>query len=326
MSRTRPLVTVVITTHNRGQALADAVSSVRAQTHETVELVVVDDGSDPRVASFDNGIKLVTHEHPRGVCAARNSGVAVAEGDYVLFLDDDDTLCPDAIETGLRSIETSSLPEPVAALSAMAVVDEEGRVLEVRRPPTFPRGSEWLFDAYGPGRTLTVQNTLLVPREVVVGIGGWNESLKAWVHDDFFLRLARECSLQGSDRVTYRLLQPTSARDHVSRQLAARAAAMERTLDAHQQLFMRHRRKHARYLGTIAMTWLRVGDHGRARRAAWRSVIVEPWRPKALARLLVALGGPRVYAVLSTARRTLRTGLRDHRPGPTALHEDQPGR
>lgn len=303
MSATQPLVTIVITTHDRGRVLYNALGSARSQTHEAIEIIVVDDGSSPPVPSPGDGVRLIRHEHARGVCAARNTGVAAATGDYVLFLDDDDTLCPDAIEVSLRAIETSSLPEPVAALCAMATVDDEGTVVKVRRPPTFPRGSAWLFDKRPPGRSLTVQNTLLVPRHIVPEIGGWNEGLHAWVHDDFFLRLARQCSLQGCDEVTYRMLKPTSARSHVSRQLRARASAMELTLTSHEAMFRQHRRKHAKYLGTIATTWLRAGEGDRARRAAFRSVQVEPWRPKAIARLAVAVCGPKAYALVSLAHK-----------------------
>ena len=226
MSEAAPKVTVVITTHNRYDALVHAVQSVREQSHPTTDVVVVDDGSDPPVANLGDDVRVVRHEQPRGVCAARNTGVEAADGEYVLFLDDDDTLPPDAVVNSLRVIETSDLPEPVAALGAIAVVDDEGDELLVRRPPTVPRGSAWLFDPRPTGTTLTVQNTLLVPKQVVLDIGGWNEDLRAWVHDDFFLRLARACSLQGTEQVTYRLLQPTGARHHVSRQLPARAATL----------------------------------------------------------------------------------------------------
>lgn len=313
MTPTEQSVTVVITTHDRGDDLLAAIESVRAQTHAQTEILVVDDGSNPPVVGLGPGVRLVTHQQSRGVCAARNSGVAAARGHYVFFLDDDDTLPEDALVNSLVAIACSALPPPVAALGTMAVIDDNGVVLEHKRPPTFQRGSGWLFDARPPGRTLTVQNTLLVPRHVVQEIGGWNEELKAWVHDDFFLRLTRACSLQGCDEVTYHLLQPRAGRDHVSRRLSARAASMERTLAAHQAAFDLHPRRQAKYLGTIAVTWLRVGDARKARTAAWRSMRMDPRRPKALGQLGLALGGARVYAAMSRARDRVsawRSGLR----------------
>ena len=302
MSPDADSVTVVITTHNRASTVVLAVDSVRSQSHSNIEIVLVDDGSEPPVGDLGSDVRVVRHDVARGVCAARNSGVEAGVGHYVVFLDDDDWLPPDAIEHSLRVIAESTLPDPVAALGSIAVVDDQGDLLEVRCPPTFPRGSAWLFDPRPPGTTLTVQNTLVVPREVVQEIGGWNENLRAWVHDDFFLRLARACSLQGTDHVTYRMLEPTGARQHVSRQLPARAAAMEQTLAAHEQAFRSHPRRHGKYLGTIAVTWLRCGEHRRARAAAWRSFRVDPRRPKAVVQLALALAGPATYARLSRRR------------------------
>jgi glycosyltransferase involved in cell wall biosynthesis len=295
-------VTVVVTTHNRCAAVVRAVQSVRAQSRPATEIVVVDDGSEPPVVDLGHDVRVVRHDVPRGVCAARNSGVEAAEGHYLLFLDDDDVLPPEALEHSLRAVETSQLPEPVAALGALAIVDEQDDVLDIHHPPTFRRGSAWLFDSRPAGTTLNVQNTLLVPKQVVEEIGGWNENLRSWVHDDFFLRLARACSLQGIDQVTYHRLDQTDARQHVSRQMSARAASMEQTLAAHEEAFRAHPRRHGKYLGTIAITWLRCGEGRRARVAAWRSFRVYPARPKALVQLAACLAGPGVYSGLARIR------------------------
>ena len=295
-------VTVVVTTHNRYAALVRAVQSVRAQSRPAADIVVVDDGSDPPVGDLGDDVRVVRHDVPRGVCAARNSGAAAAKGHYVLFLDDDDSLTSDALEHSLRGVETSLLPAPVAALGALAIVDEQDNVLDIHHPPTLPRGSAWLFDPRPSGTSLNVQNSLLVPKHVVEEIGGWNEELRSWVHDDFFLRLARACSLQGVDQVTYRRLDQIDARQHVSRQMSARAASMEHTLAAHEQMFVRHPRVHGKYLGAIAMTWLRCGEGRRARVAAWRSWRVDPARQGALVQLAACLAGSGVYSGLARIR------------------------
>ena len=67
-------------------------------------------------------------------------------------------------------------------------------------------------------------------------------------------------------------------------------------------MFRRHRRKHGKYLGTIAMTWLRCGERKRALSAAWRSVRVDPARPGALVQLVASLAGPAIYTGVARLR------------------------
>ena len=89
-------ISVVIPTHNRPEALGHAVASVAAQTRQADEIVIVDDGSTPPVdpTRFADGqltIVVVRNESPLGAAGARNAGVAAATGEFIAFLDDDDT-------------------------------------------------------------------------------------------------------------------------------------------------------------------------------------------------------------------------------------------
>jgi glycosyltransferase involved in cell wall biosynthesis len=99
---TEPTVTVVIPTHNRRDLLALALLSVLRQRDVAFEVVVVDDGSTDdtalMVATLDDPrIRLIRHDSPRGVSAARNAGIAEARGEWIGFLDDDDLWAPDKL-------------------------------------------------------------------------------------------------------------------------------------------------------------------------------------------------------------------------------------
>lgn len=108
------LVSVVIPTYNRHKLLREALESVRRQTMSEWEVVVVSDGDDPVVrrivASFEDP-RLHYHPSPHvGLYGnhQRNVGILAAQGEYFLFLDDDNFLNPHALETmreGLRSGE-----------------------------------------------------------------------------------------------------------------------------------------------------------------------------------------------------------------------------
>ena len=88
-----PLVSIIIPTYNRWPLVREAIESVLAQRFRDFELIVVDDGSTDgtvgELGSFGGSLRLVRQDR-KGVAAARNSGVAVARGRYIAFLDSDD--------------------------------------------------------------------------------------------------------------------------------------------------------------------------------------------------------------------------------------------
>jgi len=98
-----PAVAVIIPTKDRPSLLDESIASVLAQTHAPAEVVVVDDGSSPAVdavaMTHRHGPKLriLRNESSQGLAYSRNLGVEACTSDYVLHLDDDDLLAPDAI-------------------------------------------------------------------------------------------------------------------------------------------------------------------------------------------------------------------------------------
>ena len=102
------LVSAVIITYNRPlEILQRAVQSVLKQTYSPMELIVVNDCPDNRELSedirqmlgeLDPGIVYLVHEKNMGACAARNTGLAAARGEFIAFLDDDDEWLPEKIE------------------------------------------------------------------------------------------------------------------------------------------------------------------------------------------------------------------------------------
>lgn len=95
---------VIVPTYNREGIVRFAVESVIRQTFSDWEMIIVDDASTdstPEIceiyAQLDDRIRLFRHTVNRGVSAARNTGLNNAQGDYILFLDSDDALLPDAM-------------------------------------------------------------------------------------------------------------------------------------------------------------------------------------------------------------------------------------
>ena len=82
------LISVVVATRNRPQALRTLLDSIQAQTLRPQEIIIVDDGSQPPVQPIENAICL-RHDVSRGACIARNRGFQKASGKYVFVFDDD---------------------------------------------------------------------------------------------------------------------------------------------------------------------------------------------------------------------------------------------
>lgn len=125
---------VVIDNYNYGRFLRTAIDSVLAQTKAPAEIIVVDDGSaddSPEIIrSYGDRIVPVLKRNG-GMGSALNAGFALATGDVVFFLDADDSMLPDAVETVLSSWK----PGVALVHYLMEVVDTERRVLGVHPPP-----------------------------------------------------------------------------------------------------------------------------------------------------------------------------------------------
>src|ERR671914_179204 len=98
------LVSVVIPCYNQAHFLGEAIESVLAQNYPHFEVVVIDDGSTDNtseVASRYPGVRCIRQEN-QGLAGARNTGIRHSSGSYLVFLDSDDRLLPDALDTDLK--------------------------------------------------------------------------------------------------------------------------------------------------------------------------------------------------------------------------------
>lgn len=104
----KPLVSILIPAHNAEEWIADTVESAIAQTWPRKEIILVDDGSRDRTAEvvrrFASKEVAVVSIQNQGAAAARNHALQLSQGDYIQWLDADDLLAPDKIETQLRAL------------------------------------------------------------------------------------------------------------------------------------------------------------------------------------------------------------------------------
>ena len=185
----RPAVSVVIPTHNRVHLLRRCLGTVLSQLDVSVEAIVVDDGSEDDTAGYVNGIdddrvRLVRHEMPQGVSAARNSGLERARGDWVAFLDDDDMWAPDKLQAQLEAARLRSQAGWVCAGSV--TVDEGLHVIAAMAPAPDTDVSKLLAYNNIPGGA----SGIIVRTELARAVGGFDPELSNMADWDMWIRLS----------------------------------------------------------------------------------------------------------------------------------------
>lgn len=183
------LVTVVIPTYQRFELCKSAIRSACRQTYDSLEVVVVEDGSESGVEGFVQQLRdsrLTYHRHPinRGLAAARNTGTRIASGHYVAFLDDDDMWLPEKLALQVELLETHC--------DAMCMVYCGGSRMSNGRIV-----NEWLPTAKGlmadhiyRGYTLD-PSSMLVARDALLSIGGHSEEMTSCIDHDVWLKMAQ---------------------------------------------------------------------------------------------------------------------------------------
>lgn len=190
-STDRPLISVVMPCYNGMRTVERSLRSVLAQTHDTLELIVVDDGSrDDSVsviaahAARDPRVRLISQEN-RGPAPARNRGLGAARGEFIAFLDADDTWEPDCLEALLAAL----LADRDAALAYcgwqnLGITGGRGEPFVPadyelpNKVEIFLSGCRWPIHA------------ALTRAQAIRASGGFDESLKACMDFDLWLRIA----------------------------------------------------------------------------------------------------------------------------------------
>ncbi|MGF1542581.1 MAG: glycosyltransferase family 2 protein [Pleurocapsa sp.] len=269
------LLSIIIPTYNRPQLLLRAVNSALAQTIEDLEVIVVDDCSSESVNLPEHPhLRIIRLPENKGGSAARNIGTQAAKGQWVTFLDDDDQLLPHMAEASLKALHTSSLPKPVAVISGIEVVDDNANQISTRIPPTLPRGSHYSLEEIDPSQSFFCKQTLVVEKEVLLAIGGFDESLPSRIHTDLFLRLNPVCSILGVSQIGYRLYKHNNWQ--ISSDPTRRQVGFNRIIEKHHKTFQAHPKMFADFLYNQAITSYKIGQVQASLNNLIRAIAVSP--------------------------------------------------
>ena len=122
-----PLISIVICTYNRAHFLPLALESVFAQSYQAIEVIVVDDGSTDNTSSLMKRYEGKVHysrQNNQGVAVARNTGLHLAQGEFIAFHDDDDLMAVNRISCLYEAM--LQFPSAVLSFGDKGLLDKDG--------------------------------------------------------------------------------------------------------------------------------------------------------------------------------------------------------
>ncbi|MBA2318873.1 MAG: glycosyltransferase family 2 protein [Euzebyales bacterium] len=199
-----PTVSVVVPTRNRVDMLQQTLRTILAQD-ALLEVIVVDEGSTDGTQETLRGwrdprLRLVRHDTPQGLPAARNAGIARCGGAVIGFCDDDDLWLPDKLTLQLAAMRAAASPW---AFGGAMTFSDGPRLLHLTPPPTPTRAVErlpWENTVPGGG------SNAIVAADVLREVGGFDPMLRSLEDWDLWIRLAQVATPAVVDRplIAYR--------------------------------------------------------------------------------------------------------------------------
>jgi glycosyltransferase involved in cell wall biosynthesis len=272
----RPLVSVVIPTFNRAKQTIAAMESVLAQTYPSFEIVVVDDGSTDNspqaIQRFINGRTngldqiVCASQKNQGASVARNTGISRARGEYIAFLDSDDSWEPEKLECQMQALAKFKKECGVCFTDAR-LVNNSGMDIS-----SFQAHKRNYRESVGIDRDAVKSlaesfsgfwiSTLLVRADIARQVGGFSSDISFVEDRDFHFRLALITSVAYVNKQLVRIDRTPSPPgasvrpwDKVEVQFRQQQHMYEKWLDSSDPLPPELRRAVERNLGALHSHW-----------------------------------------------------------------------
>ena len=222
-------VSIIIPLYNSEAYITQTIDSCLAQTHDNIEIIVIENGSTDQgyqiVKSIDDKRLSVFQILKPNAAAARNYGYHKATGTYIIFLDADDVMASNKIELQLKAL--SAKPEGWVACCAWAKfkTNTKEAVISPQKVWAIQNPIDWCLQSW-MGEGMMIPGCWLIPKPIIDKAGLWDERLS--LHDDgeFMCRvlLASKGNVFVENTVVYYRQQGNSlSRDHTSKKAAESA-------------------------------------------------------------------------------------------------------
>jgi glycosyltransferase involved in cell wall biosynthesis len=188
----QPLVSVLIPLYNKVLFFEETMQSVLNQTYPNIEIIIVDDGStDGSLALakkyLSDNVKIFEQKN-KGASAARNQAFELSKGDFIQYLDADDTLDLRKIETQINFIKEH--PDSLVIARRFVIRETSDRQIKLVERTLLTKNYtdivHFISDEISDGAFI---HSWLIPRRIIEQSGGWDGAVSVFDDRDFYLRL-----------------------------------------------------------------------------------------------------------------------------------------
>jgi glycosyltransferase involved in cell wall biosynthesis len=266
-----PALSLVIPTHDRAPLLPRALGSALAQTCESFEVIVVDDGSRDGTADYlaslaDPRLRVLRNAEAQGAAAARNRGIEIARAPVIAFLDDDDELLPGFFAETLAA--HARPPAPDLCWTGVVYALPDGRE-EVERWARWAGSRRFVIRLAGCCG-------ISFRAEFLRRLGGFDPAFRISEDTDLFMRLVESGGgWRCIDRPLIKVHAQSKASLSRSADSARHIAHLLRLIERHGPLLADDTAIWRRYHSSLAMHYYRAGRRGDARREL-RGLLARP--------------------------------------------------
>ncbi len=308
----KPRISVIIPCYNEAKFIRGAIESVVNQTYQNWELFIVDDGSTDNSKEIvqryltDRRIKLIEHKCNKGISKAKNTGIEVARGEYIAFLDADDIWMPSKLELQLNRFQTNGKSIGIVC-TGMIFTNYDMKITDVFLGFNDTNQKELLKNLYF---TPTNSSSLMmIKKGTLLQVGTFDESIVGWDDYELLMRIATQFQVKYVRKLLVRKMEhPKSVHRKNMHNAPGVRAEEERVfkhiLTLHPFLKNYVKVKEAISLYGEALELLERGEQASARERLRRSVKSNPWCFKAFSLYVLSFlpgqASLRVKAVIST--------------------------
>ena len=216
-----PKVSVLLSVHNGGNYLKDAVESVLRQTYCDFEFLILDDGSTDGSTEYLDGLAeqdsrvRVIRQQNQGLVASLNRLITESRGSLLARMDADDICTPDRFQLQVQQFEHD--PDLAVLGGRIEMIDPSGKSLGEQGYPLTARESEEMLWFGCP----VAHPAVMMRRDVVVEIGGYRDFFAHCEDYDLWLRISQRAPIRNLDKVVlkYRVHQDSVSSSKRSEQL-----------------------------------------------------------------------------------------------------------
>jgi glycosyltransferase involved in cell wall biosynthesis len=307
-----PKVSVIIPTFNRAEFLHSAITSVLNQTFQDFEILVIDDASEDQTQEVvnrfhDTRITYLHHEANRGEACARNSGIVNSKGEFIAFLDDDDSWLPDKLNLQVNMLNGSNAKIGLI-YSGFRVIDGKSKMILSDRIPD-KRGEVYENILYG--NFVGTPSTVILRRDCINKVGLFDRNIAYGLDHDLWIRIAK---CYHFDCIRSSLVLYHRHENRLSNNPAIKAKGLEDMVKKYgKHIIMKNKYYQNSYL-SIGVQFCYNGDIRNGIKAFVNAIRVKPFNIRNYFNLGCALFGAKNFRRMKSLKDKLLIPLRGKRP------------